>query len=127
MFFTYGLVVILALVIPMGFINLDDNISVQTVSFVLAIGIGSQWVISSILMGRSSPELPIFTQKTSNLAVTIGTIILNLGFSTVVPSWVNIKRNDISVQKVVWSAVVSGVLFYTIIGISCIIVGFLIL
>lgn len=125
MFFTFGLLVVLLVVIPMGFMNLDDNVSVQVISFIIAIGIGVQWVVSSILMGWNLDRISIINQDTGPLGTTIGTIILNLGVTTVVPSWINIKKNEVSVQRVVWTAITVCVLFYTILGISCIIFYFL--
>lgn len=119
MLFTLGLLVIIVFVIPMGFMSLDDNVSVQVISFIIAVSIGIQWVVSSILMGWDADRISILPSSTGTLGTTIGTIILNLGLSTVVPSWINIKKNEVSVQRVVWTAISVCVLFYTTLGISC--------
>jgi hypothetical protein len=119
MLFSYGLLFILVLVIPMGLMNFDDNVSVQVFSFIIAIAIGIQWVVASIKMGWDYSRIPILSTDDGILGTTVGTIILNMGFTTVVPSWINIKKSDVSVQKVVWTAVTIGILFYTVLGISC--------
>ena len=119
MLFSFGLLFILILVIPMGLMNFEDNVSVQVFSFIIAIGIGIQWVVSSILMGWDPNRISILSLNFRNLGTTLGTIILNMGFTTVVPSWINIKKKEVSIQKVVWTAVTIGFLFYTILGISC--------
>jgi hypothetical protein len=118
MLFSFGLLFILILVIPMGLMNFEDNVSVQVFSFIIAIGIGIQWVVSSILMGWDLNRISILSLNLRNLGTTVGTIIL-MGFTTVVPSWINVKKREVSIQKVVWTAVIIGFLFYTILGISC--------
>lgn len=105
----------------MGLMNFDDNVSVQIFSFIIAIGIGIQWVVASIYMGWDLSRVPILSTDPGHLGTTAGTVILNMGFTTVVPSWINIKKSDVSVQKVVWTSVAIGVFFYTVLGISCII------
>jgi hypothetical protein len=119
MLFSFGLLFILILVIPMGLMNFEDNVSVQVFSFIIAIGIGIQWVVSSILMGWDLNRISILSLNFENLGNTLGTIILNMGFTTVVPSWINIKKREVSIQKVVWTAVTIGFLFFSILGISC--------
>ena len=119
MVFTIGFLVTLALVIPMGFVNLDDNIIVQRVSFMIALVIGCQWISSGILSGLNASRVPVFAPFSPGYGATIGTVMLNLAFTTVVPSWINIKRKDVSAQTVVWSSILSGVVFYVFIGIFC--------
>jgi hypothetical protein len=42
--------------------------------------------------------------------------MLNLAFTTVVPSWINIKKKDVSAQQVVWTSVFGAISYYILIG-----------
>lgn len=46
-----------------------------------------------------------------------GTILFNFGFVTTIPSWVNEKRPDVSVNKVVWYSSFACVAIFFLIGI----------
>lgn len=116
MVFTLGYLVILILVVPMGIINLDDNIWVQMGSFLLAILIGLQWIVSAILTGPDPSRVPWFSSSPLGYGMTLGTVMLNLGFTTVVPSWINIKKKDVSAQKLVWTSVFAAFGYYTLLG-----------
>ena len=83
----------LLLSIPLGVMNLDDNIMIQIVAFCLAMIIGLEWIGASIVNGLDTSRVPAFGEP-SGFAQAIGPVLLNLGFTTVVPSWVNIKVRD---------------------------------
>jgi hypothetical protein len=99
MWFTLGFLVIIFLVIPMGMINLDDNIVVQAISFVIALLIGIQWISASALKGLEMNRVPPFAPASIAYAKTLGPVILNLAFTTVVPSWINLKKKETSAQR----------------------------
>ena len=117
MWFTMGLLICIFLVIPLGIINLDDNLMVQMFSFLAAIVIGIQWISAGILKGLVLERVPAFAPFSLNYGYTLGPIILNLAFTYVVPSWINLKRKDVNAQSVVWTSVFFSTGFYSVFGI----------
>lgn len=70
-------------------------------------------------MGINTNRVPWFSPNAAGYGTTIGTVMLNLAFTTVVPSWVNIKRKDVNAQAVVWTSVFSAVAYYVLLGVCC--------
>nr|KAJ3408366.1 hypothetical protein HK105_003216 [Polyrhizophydium stewartii] len=50
-------------------------------------------------------------------SLVVGTVLLNLACTTVIPSWLNIKRKDVSIHKLVWSVVVGTAFFCITLGV----------
>ncbi|TPX56107.1 hypothetical protein PhCBS80983_g04782 [Powellomyces hirtus] len=111
--FTCGILLVAILSVPLGIVNLDDNILAQVIAFWLSVAIGIQWIGASFFQGIKVSRVPTFGTEFSTV---VGTIMLNLAFTTVVPSWVNIKKKDVNTQGVVWSAVAIAVAFYMFVG-----------
>ena len=93
---TFGYLVTIVLSIPLGILNLDDNIIVQIVAAFISISFSLQWVIASLsfkgtdhLASLNPAPLVGFTGE--NLPTAIGTIMLSMAFTYVVPSWINLK------------------------------------
>ena len=49
-------------------------------------------------------------------SAVLGTILFNFGFVTTIPSWVNEKKPDVSVNKVVWYSSFACVAIFFLIG-----------
>jgi hypothetical protein len=64
MFFTLGFLVTLLLVVPLAFVNLDNNISVTIVSCLISILMGCQWIVSAFLIGLDAKRVPAYTTLT---------------------------------------------------------------
>ncbi|KAJ3178664.1 hypothetical protein HDU87_003487 [Geranomyces variabilis] len=111
--FSCGLLLVAILSVPLGIVNLDDNIIAQVIAFWLSVAIGVQWIGASFYQGLKPAKVPAFG---TSFTTVVGTIMLNLAFTTVVPSWVNIKKRDVNTQGVVWSAVGIAVAFYMLVG-----------
>ncbi|KAI8812088.1 hypothetical protein BJ742DRAFT_674204 [Cladochytrium replicatum] len=114
--FTVGYLVTIVLTIPLGFVNLDDNIQIQIGAFFLMFVVLLHWIVASF----TSPEvfkpsrlLPIGDELSS----VAGVVLLNLAFTVVVPSWINLKRKDVNAQLTVWSATTIMSTLYIIFGI----------
>ncbi|KAJ3047444.1 hypothetical protein HK097_011525, partial [Rhizophlyctis rosea] len=114
--FSLGSLITLLLSIPLGIMNLDDNIMIQIVAFCLAMCIGLEWIGASIVNGLDTSRVPTFGEP-SGFAQAIGPVLLNLGFTTVVPSWVNIKKKTVNAQAVVYSSTGIATAFYILMGI----------
>ncbi|KAI8925618.1 hypothetical protein BC831DRAFT_263070 [Entophlyctis helioformis] len=104
MLFTLGFLVVLLLTIPLGIINLDDNIGIQIGAFVLSLLILTQWTSSGIINGLDVSRAPATVPLGLSYAQVVGTIMLNLAVTTIVPSWINLKSKDVNVQQAVWSS-----------------------
>ena len=75
-----------------------------------------EWISASIVNGLEPSRMPVITDASSAYLETLGVVMLNLGCSTVIPSWVNIKAMHVRTQSVMWTTVSSAALFYIIIG-----------
>eukprot|EP00730_Choanoeca_flexa_P018279 TRINITY_DN8881_c0_g1_i1.p1 TRINITY_DN8881_c0_g1~~TRINITY_DN8881_c0_g1_i1.p1 ORF type:complete len:563 (+),score=76.04 TRINITY_DN8881_c0_g1_i1:157-1845(+) len=120
---TMGYLVALVLTLPMGYFNLDDNMIVQVVAFVITflcwvvwlVGCffsdsfdhGDAWVIPAIASGH----------EWNSQAGVIGTVLFNFGFVTTVPSFVNEKKPHVSVNKVVWLSTLICVIVFVVMGV----------
>ncbi|KAI9008005.1 hypothetical protein BC832DRAFT_530147, partial [Gaertneriomyces semiglobifer] len=111
--FTLGLLLVIIFSTPFGIVNLDDNVNAQIVAFILAVTIGLEWIGASFKEGVVGSRVPV---TGTGYATVVGTIMLNLAFTTVVPSWVNIKQRTVSAQKTVWTSMLAAVIFYMLVG-----------
>eukprot|EP00842_Homolaphlyctis_polyrhiza_P006480 jgi/Hompol1/6833/HPOL_002340-RA len=102
MIFTLGFLIILIMTIPLGLVNLDDNMGVQIGAFFLSLVILIQWCSASVVKGLDSSLMPPYTPLGIPYAQVVGTVMLNLSFTTVIPSWINIKSKEVNIQHVTW-------------------------
>jgi amino acid permease len=108
-----GYFIVLLITIPMGYFNLDDNIIIQNGAFTLLILIIIEWFINFFLVGLNLKRVPFFS---TNQSQVLGTIIFNYAFTTTVPSWVNEKKEKVSINKTIWSSTGIATIFYIAIG-----------
>ncbi|KAG2172173.1 hypothetical protein INT44_005544 [Umbelopsis vinacea] len=114
-FFTFGFLATAVLVVPLGFFNLVENVKVQVGSFILLIGILTEWVISFGIHGLDPSMVPATSNNSSQV---VGTVLLNYAFITTIPSWVNEVRRDVSVHTCIWLSLCISCFFYILIGIT---------
>lgn len=116
---TFGFVITAAMAIPCGRWNLDDNMIVQRVAFVLTVGCWVIWFLAIVTAG-TEPEaaLPAVNNnpKTGSIAGVMGNILFNFGFVTTVPSWINEKKNGVPVNQSLWWATYLCIVIYLAIG-----------
>ncbi|TPX34663.1 hypothetical protein SmJEL517_g02723 [Synchytrium microbalum] len=110
---TGGLILVAILCVPMGLVDLDSNVWLQIVSFAIMVLVFIQWVVSGALAG-SNGSVPAIG---AGFQSVVGVIMLNFAFTTIVPSWVNIKMKDVNTQGTLWYSVSIGLVFYLVIGI----------
>ncbi|KAM9967599.1 hypothetical protein ACTFIW_001683 [Dictyostelium discoideum] len=101
MFFTIGYLIVLVIIIPLGFLNLDDNIIVQVFAVILMFTLTSSWVISFMINGLSADNLPSFGSGTG-MAQIMGNVMFNYAYITTLPSWVNESKPTVNIRKAVW-------------------------
>ena len=105
---TIGYIACAILVIPMGLLNLDSNVLVvQTGSFLFLVVLLIEFIVYFFWEGLDASRVPIvgdtFTQ-------TVSIFIFSWSYVIFVPSWLNEKRDHVSVNQQIWlSAIVSFV------------------
>ncbi|KAI9204056.1 uncharacterized protein BJ171DRAFT_507543 [Polychytrium aggregatum] len=132
MLLTAGLLMTFLVMIPFLFVDLDNNIKAQIVFFILTVAIVFLWVGLSILnITRIQGDIPsVLAQnlppsksadsvlnRFSAISTVMGTVLLNLAFTQVVPSWVNLKKANVSPQNTVMISVAVAVVLYLLSGI----------
>ncbi|GAM23877.1 hypothetical protein SAMD00019534_070520, partial [Acytostelium subglobosum LB1] len=116
MLFTFGYLVVLVVIIPLGFLNLDDNIIVQIGAFIMMLVITSSWVVMFCMHGLEASNLPMFGSG-SGIAKIMGNVMFNYAYITTVPSWVNEAKPSVKISKTVWGAVSTATVVFLAIGI----------
>lgn len=114
-----GFVLTAAMAIPCGRWNLDDNMIVQRVAFVLTIICWLVWIIAVLASTDHAVGVPAINTNpdTGSIAGVLGNVLFNFGFVTTVPSWINEKKPSVSVNKSLWGATTLCIIIYVIIGI----------
>jgi hypothetical protein len=106
---TAGYAVLTVCIFPLGFQTLSDNITLQLASFFLTILLLGAFVWQFTLQGIDTRRVPAFGSSYSNM---LGSIVFNYGFVVNIPSWINEKHANVSVNRSVWlSTAVSTALF----------------
>lgn len=102
--------------IPLSFSNLDSNISLNKVTCILTILIAVQWILAAILNGLNTGVVPVGSTNSKGYGDVMGTVMINLACTTVVPSWLNVKSKDVKAQRVIWTSMIGTSLFYSLLG-----------
>jgi len=114
MLFTIGYLVVMAVVIPLGYLNLDDNIIIQVAALMFLVAVIVDWIYTFIKTGLKN-EVPSFTSFRQQAGV-LGTIMFNFAFITTIPSWVNEKKPSVSVHRSLWSACIVSTITFFVVG-----------
>eukprot|EP01027_Heterolobosea_sp_BB2_P015456 GEZU01022105.1.p1 GENE.GEZU01022105.1~~GEZU01022105.1.p1 ORF type:complete len:319 (+),score=73.01 GEZU01022105.1:112-1068(+) len=83
-----GFVIVFLMCLPMGLLNLDDNIWSQAVAIIVYIGVCVLWTIVMCFHGFDFARIPVMGK---NQTQVLGNILFNFNFAYVVPSWINQK------------------------------------
>ncbi|KAI9204310.1 uncharacterized protein BJ171DRAFT_506959 [Polychytrium aggregatum] len=113
MLMTAGALVMMLIIIPLTRQQLNENIYVQIVSFIVTIAVFSFWVgISIQKLVTSGPEAPVpMFGPVVDFGGAFGPIMMNYAYITVIPSWVNLKDRHINIQRTLWES--SSMAFFT--------------
>jgi len=101
------------IVIPMGLLNLDDNIVVQIAADVFLVVVTGDFLVTFILHGLKPKSVPLIGK---NQTMVLGQIMANYGFVTTIPSWCSEKKREVSVNKSIWSATTISTIAFFILG-----------
>mmetsp|Transcript_6762 Transcript_6762/g.10341 ORF Transcript_6762/g.10341 Transcript_6762/m.10341 type:complete len:529 (+) Transcript_6762:379-1965(+) len=107
-----GYIVIMVVSIPMGLLNLDDNIFVQVLSFVGLLVVCVVWFVYFCWEGLDSGLAPSY----SHSAAALGYLFFNYGYVITIPSWINEKRENVPIRSMVWQTTVLGALMFALVG-----------
>lgn len=105
--------VTLIIIMPMGAMNLDDNIKLQILSFIMLIVLTVEFCIHYVTHGLHFNTVPLIGDDFTSV---IGTVIFNLAFVVTIPSWVNEKKPKVSVNRSIWYSTIASVIGYIVVG-----------
>jgi hypothetical protein len=109
MIVSVGIVVVLAVVIPLGYVNITDNIIVQQVAFIAVVSMVLLWIVDFSRIGFHG-SAPVFNTDQQH---TLGQILFNFVIAVTVPSWLNEKRANVNVTlSIVASTTAAGAIFF---------------
>lgn len=99
-----GYVILAVLLIPLSFLQLKGNIKVQLVSCgIVAIALGVfVWDFFGGNGKINVSNVPAFPASIAGVNQLIGVFIFSLAYASMIPSWINQKRSDVSPNKVIW-------------------------
>jgi hypothetical protein len=106
---TAGYAALTIFILPLGFQTLSDNVVLQTASFFLIMLLLCEFVRQFLQEGLDARRVPAFGNSYRDM---LGSIVFNYCFVVNIPSWLNEKRANVSVNRSVWlSTAVATVLF----------------
>jgi len=118
-----GLVVSVIMCVPLGMVNLNDNMWAQWVNMIFFLYCWFEFVLQFIAIAPASsgeyyrPVEPAYTPTaTSNQHTTLGVIAFSWACVVTMPSWVNEKKEGISVNKSIWWSYAFGFVFKFLFG-----------
>jgi len=112
-----GFIVTAAMAIPCGYYNLDDNMIVQKVAFVLTLLCWVLWIAAAASVAEMGSVPAVNNDpNTGAQSGVLGNILFNFGFVTTVPSWVNEKHPRVSINRTMWLSTAACVWIFFLIG-----------
>jgi len=96
-----GYVITLLVCIPLGFLNLDDNIGFQIAGLFVTLLCVGVWVANFFAVPIDASNMPAFPPDNSALPSLLSTILFNYGFVATIPSWLNEKSPRVQVASVI--------------------------
>lgn len=116
---SFGFILTTAMALPSSRWNLDENVVIQTVAFIITAICWSLWIVVCIMIVLSKvPPVPVVNtnEVTGSQAAVVGNVLFNFGFIATVPSWVNEKAPPVSINKSLWSATLLSAFVFLGIG-----------
>ncbi|GBB94193.1 hypothetical protein RclHR1_23090001 [Rhizophagus clarus] len=114
MFLTAGYLIALCITVPMGVIDLVENIKVQIMSLLSLAFIVVTWLVTFVIHGLDTGHVPMIGYDNSQV---IGTVLFNYAFIITIPSWVNDVNPSVPIRKAVWLSVITSTIVYLLLGI----------
>lgn len=109
-----GFIIVFIGVLPLGYFNLDDNIWVQIgACLIMLVILAGVWMTDFFMVGFKFDRVNVASSNQSQL---LGTVIFNYAYVTAIPSWVNEKKEGVSINWSVWGASLLGTLIFVTVG-----------
>jgi len=112
--FTIGFLIMMLAVIPMGLLNLDDNIYIQIIADIFLAVVTVDFIVTFVHHGIDFSRVPVF--KSGGQSAVLGFVMANYAFVTTVPSWCSEKKKSVSVNKSLWVATSSATVVFFALG-----------
>jgi amino acid permease len=102
-----GYVLTMVICIPFGYLNLEENMSFQWLSFVALVILVGEFFVQFVLnvdnhtRGASMDNVPMFTSLSGQVHV-VGSVVFAYSYVVPIPSWLNEKRPEVSVNQALW-------------------------
>ncbi|KAI9021861.1 hypothetical protein DFJ74DRAFT_599647, partial [Hyaloraphidium curvatum] len=111
---SYGYLVTVVMIVPLGLTKIADNIFVQVIATVLTFVIFITWITFFSSEGLDPARLPAF--DVPGLGSVFGTVLFNYAYVTTIPSWVNVRAPAVSIPRSLWSVTIVTQLLYILVG-----------
>ncbi|KAJ3014518.1 UNVERIFIED_CONTAM: hypothetical protein HDU68_000240 [Siphonaria sp. JEL0065] len=115
MLLTAGYLAAFVIIIPMCIYPLEDIVWIQTLTFAITMIVFVEWIVVSGISGLHLHYVPALGDS-SNYAGLVGVVMLNFAFVQTIPSWINVRRPDVSIQKTIWMSSACGLSTYILTG-----------
>lgn len=115
---TAGYLLVLVLCVPMGYFNIDDNITVQIVSFFFLAVLMAEFAGQCIFdMSRPSPPYPIFPSLIGNdFTQLLSVFVMSYSFGMLIMPWANEAKPQVRKRWWVWVSGWTSCIGYGFIG-----------
>lgn len=110
-----GFVLTAIVCLPLGFWNLDDNIKVQKVSCLAVSGMVFVWV--GLFIGHWGLDASRVPAIGTQMSQVLGVVVFNFAVISSIPSWVNEKKEGVSILRTLGYSVGLALGLFTLIGI----------
>eukprot|EP00930_Biecheleria_cincta_P095266 TRINITY_DN87248_c0_g1_i1.p1 TRINITY_DN87248_c0_g1~~TRINITY_DN87248_c0_g1_i1.p1 ORF type:complete len:462 (-),score=36.83 TRINITY_DN87248_c0_g1_i1:2-1387(-) len=115
---TAGYLFVLVVCVPMGYFNIDDNITVQIVSFVFLTVLMFEFAGQCILdISRPEPPHPIFPPLVGNdFTQLLSVFVMSYSFGMLIMPWANEAKREVRKSWWVWVSGGTSCVGYGLIG-----------
>eukprot|EP01095_Lingulamoeba_sp_RSL-Kostka_P006062 TRINITY_DN186_c0_g1_i1.p1 TRINITY_DN186_c0_g1~~TRINITY_DN186_c0_g1_i1.p1 ORF type:complete len:498 (-),score=105.27 TRINITY_DN186_c0_g1_i1:4-1497(-) len=110
--FTLGYLICMVICMPMGFLNLDENIYFQYVSFLILVVLLVEFAVQFFLNGIETSYVPLYGEQTT----VLGVVIFAYTYVVTIPSWCNEKKDNVSINKAIWVSTLTCTAAYICFG-----------
>ncbi|GMI06061.1 hypothetical protein TrVE_jg5700 [Triparma verrucosa] len=111
--FTLGYAVATVVLLPLGLMNLTENVSSQLLSFILLLVFLAEFVVAFIIQGDDVSHVPLFG---TNYFSLFGVVFFNFALTPTIPSLLHSKSEDTSIYKVIFHSNILVVSLYVVLG-----------
>lgn len=112
---TWGYVVTATLISPLCLRDMKDNVSTQTMSFLLMLMFLLEFCVSFVFNGIDMTNVTWWGTSWTEL---LGVVLFNFALTATMPAWLHEKSPETSVTTVVWTANAIVVMLYFFVGTS---------